>query len=84
MAGMAGALSRALLERSKAIHSDSESEDDDAEEEDDDWDDWLIGGGRNFIRILIVINFITELVTQIRVYTKTQTRLVTSYSPSLV
>jgi len=39
MAGMAGALSRALMERSKAIHSDSESEDDDAEDEDDDWDD---------------------------------------------
>ena len=81
MAGMAGALSRALMERSKAIHSDSESEDDDAEDEDDDWDDWLIGGGRNFGYHLTLIKYITELVIQISyvcIYlcTKTQMRLV--------
>ena len=37
MAGMAGALSRALIERSRVIHSDSDSSCGD--DEDDDWDD---------------------------------------------
>ena len=39
MDGMAGALARALQERSRVIHSDSDSSADDDEEEDDDWDD---------------------------------------------
>ena len=39
MEGMAGALARALHERNRVIHSDSESSDGEAEDEDDDWDD---------------------------------------------
>lgn len=37
MDGMAGALQRALRDRSRVIHSDSEDSEED--EEDDDWDD---------------------------------------------
>lgn len=37
--GIAGALAKALQERSRVIHSDSDNSDHD-ENEDDDWDDW--------------------------------------------
>lgn len=36
---LAGALARALAERSRAIHSDTSGSSDDDEEEDDDWED---------------------------------------------
>ena len=38
--GIAGALARALQDRSRVIHSDSESDQD--QREDDEWDDWEV------------------------------------------
>jgi Wiskott-Aldrich syndrome protein len=36
---LAGALARALAERSRAIHSDTSGSSDDDDEEDDEWED---------------------------------------------
>ncbi len=38
MDGLAGALARALADRSRAINPDSSSEDEEEEAEDDEWD----------------------------------------------
>lgn len=37
--GLAGALARALAERSRAIHSDSSPSSEDEDDEDDEWED---------------------------------------------
>lgn len=37
--GLAGALARALAERSRAIHSDSSASSDDEDDGDDEWED---------------------------------------------